>query len=90
MVTLHWSYHEIEDTDFTAVEIEIWEAGEFLEAWTNFDRQGCHKEVWGNQTETFTLPTVDAARQFIASAGCYFRKGYDFPSRSLTWNMWDS
>jgi len=72
MITLHWSYHEIADTDFTAVEIELLADGHCLEAWTNYDRQNSSKEVWGNQTETFTLPTLEAARQFIASPGCYF------------------
>ncbi len=71
MVTLHWSYHEIQDTDFTGVEIEIYDGSLLLETWANFDRKDSWKEVWGNQTESFTLPSLEVARQFIASAGCY-------------------
>ncbi len=71
MVTLRWSYHEIEDTDFTGVEIEILEDGQAVELYANFDRQDSWKQTWGNQTETFLLPTVESARHFIASADCY-------------------
>ncbi|WP_395744381.1 hypothetical protein [Prosthecobacter sp.] len=71
MVTLHWSYHEIADTDYTAVEIEIYEQDRHVETWANFDRDHIWKEVWGNQTEKFVLPSLGAARLFIASAGCY-------------------
>ena len=71
MVTLHWSYHEIEDTDYTGVEIEIFDGVQRLEMWANFDRADSWKEVWGNQTEIFQLPSLDAAREFIASSGCY-------------------
>ena len=68
---MHWSYHEIEDTDYTGVEIEISEDGQLMEIWANFDRNDSWKEVWGNQTETFNLPSLEIAREFIVSAGCY-------------------
>jgi hypothetical protein len=55
------------------VEIEILVDGQLLECWSNFDRHASWKEVWGNQTEYFTLPTLNAARDFIAGAGCYER-----------------
>ena len=71
MVTLQWSYYEIEDTDYTGVEIRLIEHGQLVEAYANFDRHDSRKEVWGNQTETFGLPTLQAARQFILSSGCY-------------------
>ena len=71
MVTLPWSYYEIQDTDFTGVQIEISVGKQLLELWSNFDRKDSCKEVWGNQTESFTLPSLEAARQFIVSAGFY-------------------
>lgn len=74
MVTLRWSYYEIEDTDYTGVEIEIHEGSQLLECWSNFDRHESWKEVWGNQIEFFTMPTLDAARELIASARCYDRR----------------
>ncbi len=73
MVTLHWSYHEIADTDYTGIEIKIYAQGLLVETWANFDRQSSWKEVWGNQIETFTLPSLEAARLFITSSDCYER-----------------
>lgn len=63
-------YYEILDKDFTGVEITITEGGQIKSIYRNYyDVQ--NETIHKNQTETFELPSVKIARQFIESAGTY-------------------
>lgn len=73
MVQIHFQFHEIEDWDFTAVDIILGSDNGFLERYANYDRASLTKQIWGNQSEVFQLPTMEIARAFVASAGEYHR-----------------
>ena len=71
MVTLHFSYHEIMDSDWTAVDITVLENDQPVAAFRNYDREELTKEIYGNQTENFQLPDLATALRMIASNDSY-------------------
>lgn len=71
MVQINSQFHEIEDWDFTAVDITLGTNNGFLERYANYDRASLTKKIWSNQSEVFQLPTMEIARAFVASAGEY-------------------
>ncbi|RKO61885.1 hypothetical protein [Caldibacillus debilis] len=79
MAHLEFTYHEIEDLDFTGVTVEIRdENGKVVARYRNFDParyevdpDGEWDHIWGNQTESFVVPDVEVARKIIESNGDY-------------------
>ncbi len=71
MVQVHFQFHEIEDSDFTAVEIILHANNGLMERYVNYERESLVKEIWGNQCEVFHLPTMEMAHAFVASTGKY-------------------
>ncbi len=71
MVNLHFHYREIEDSDFTAIMVEIEEAGGVTERFSNYEQIETSGEVWGNQRETFQMESFEKARAFLLSSGSY-------------------
>jgi len=73
MITLRFTFHEIMDTDFTAVDVEMLQAGKLVEVYRNYDADQLLKEIYANQAEEFCLPSVECARSFLESSGRYQR-----------------
>ncbi len=73
MTLIEFLYFEVQDQDFTGVEITLRDADNEAVKYSNFDRQSMTTQVWGNQREVFSLPSKAAALQFIESAGSYHR-----------------
>jgi len=71
MVTLRFTYHEIMDSDWAAIDLAVLENGQPLAAFRNYNREELTKEIYGNQTETFELPDLVTALRMIASNGSY-------------------
>jgi len=71
MVTLQFTYHEIMDSDWAAIDLAVLENGQPLAAFRNYNREELTKEIYGNQTETFELPDLVTALRMIASNGSY-------------------
>jgi hypothetical protein len=71
MVKVHFHYREIEDSDFTGIVVHFEEEGVVRESYSNFDPAECSGSVWGNQREVFQLATIQQARAFLNSSGCY-------------------
>jgi len=71
MVTLRFTYHEIMDSDWAAIDLAVLENGQPLAAFRNYNREELTKEIFGNQTETFELPDLATALRMIASNGSY-------------------
>ncbi len=71
MTQIEFLYFEVQDQDFTGVEITVRDEDNEVVRYSNFDRQNMTTQVWGNQREVFSLPSKAAALQFIESAGCY-------------------
>jgi hypothetical protein len=67
MTTLRLSYHEIMDTDFTAIDAEILHDEQQVAHYRNYDPSSLSKEIYANQSEDFTMPSVEVARQFLTS-----------------------
>ena len=71
MATLHFTYHEIIDTDWTAVDIVLFERDVPVAAFCNYDRAALTKESYANQTETFQLPDTTTALAMLRSNADY-------------------
>lgn len=71
MVKLHFHYREIEDCDFTGTVVHLEEDGVVKETYSNYCSEECTGSVWGNQREVFELDSLDQARAFLGSSGCY-------------------
>ena len=71
MVTLHFTYHEIIDTDWTAVDIVLLERDVPTMTFCNYDRAALIKEIYANQTETFQLPDRATALAMLRSNAHY-------------------
>ncbi|MCU0318974.1 MAG: hypothetical protein MUE88_02695 [Flavobacteriales bacterium] len=84
MVTLQFTYHEIMDTDWTAIDLAVLENGQPLAVFRNYDREELVKEIYGNQTETFLLPDLTTALRMIASNGAFVKCPVDIASIDRT------
>jgi hypothetical protein len=73
MTHLRFQYFEVADRDYTAISIEIEQAGKSVACFRNWDSSAETKQIWGNQYEEFRLPSIQVALDFIKSAGCYHR-----------------
>lgn len=73
MVELELMYYEIMDVDFTGVRVRVISGEEILAEYQNFERGEMPDTVYANQTESFLLADVEAARAFIESSGDYTR-----------------
>ena len=70
-IKLRFTFHEIMDTDFTAVDVELLRSGKVIGAYRNYEPDQLRKEICANQAEEFALPSIGVARQFLESSGCY-------------------
>lgn len=69
MTRLSFTYHEIMDTDFTAITVTIRTPGKRALRFANFDPQQVQEEMYANQTEKFVAPTHEMALGFVRSNG---------------------
>lgn len=72
MAILEMSYSEIMDSNITGVEISIFDDDGLVAArFRNFDPEVA--ETYGNQTDTFLIPTVEAGLLLVQSNKEYHR-----------------
>ena len=71
MTEVEFRFHEIIDTDYTAVDACICANGQPVVAFRNYDRRALTKVIHANQTERFAFPTFEAALHFIRSNRSY-------------------
>ena len=72
VIKLRFTYHEIMDRDFTAVDVEVFRGQRCVANYSNYDEMRVAKEIFANQTEEFLMPSLKAARKFLESSGRYF------------------
>lgn len=65
MVKLKVQYYEINEMDFTGVKAEVFDENQMkLAEYKNFDPEEYNSDdIWANQTETFTLPSLEVVEQ---------------------------
>ena len=72
MTTITFDYKEIMDVDWTATDVEIQENGKVVARYRNYDPAGLGlDDLYSNQSESFVLPSIVAARQMIESCKYY-------------------
>jgi len=71
MVTLHFTYYEIIDSDWTAIDITVLENDQPVSAFRNYAPEMLTKEIYGNQSEAFQLPDLRTALTMIHSNKSY-------------------
>jgi hypothetical protein len=69
---MRFHFHEVIDTDFTAVRAEILCGARVIAEYRNFDPQTVVEEMYANQSEQFALPDEPTARLFLESSGAYW------------------
>lgn len=74
MTKVDFTYSEIIDHDWTAIDVTISHDGLPVAAYRNYNPDDYPAgDICGNQSETFTLPSVEVAIQMIESCGEYTR-----------------
>jgi len=71
MITLRFTYHEIIDTDRTAIDITVLDNHLPVAAFRNYAPDALTKEIYANQSESFQLPDLATALAMIRSNGEY-------------------
>ncbi len=72
-VHLRFQYLEIEDADFTGIIVDVMEGGCLKARFANYQEAELRRECWGNQVETFELPSLKIALRFLESSGTFHR-----------------
>ncbi len=71
MVKVVFQYHEIIESDYTAVDAFIESAKRRVAHFRNYSHDALDRPIYGNQRESFQFPSIAAARRFLKSAGVY-------------------
>lgn len=72
--TLRFHYSEVMDQDHTMIWVELIQDGAPVHVFTNFPARwdkGMNKDIYGNQSEDFQLPTLEAALAMMRSSPSY-------------------
>jgi hypothetical protein len=74
MVQLVFQFYEVENLDYTGVEISLFDEDRCLIAqFANFQDLG-KRQHWSNQSESFALPDLKLAKEFVTSSGYYHER----------------
>lgn len=73
MVTVNFQYHEIMESDWTGVMVEVVENGKVVHTFRNYkDTDLGEDDIYANQSDSFQLPDCQTALAMIKSNDDYF------------------